>query len=60
MTQQINNTSKIIRSTDSSYELPEQEIVVAFIKGSQILTKNSEDSEPRSIQVKVEEQENAN
>lgn len=54
------NYSKIIRSANSFYALPEQELVVAFIIGSKILTKNLKDSNTKTIQEKVIEQENAN
>lgn len=54
------NDSKIIRSANSFYSLPEQELVVAFIIGSKILTKNLKDNNTKTIQEKVIEQENAN
>jgi hypothetical protein len=56
----VNNSSKIIRSANSFYSLPQQELVVSFVMGSNILTKNLKDNNTKTIQEKVTEQQNEN
>jgi hypothetical protein len=56
----VNNSSKIIRSASSFYSLPQQELVVSFVMGSNILTKNLKDNNTKTIQEKVTEQQNEN